>query len=132
MDVAGVRVICSFEEDMFFLAKYLKDQSDIEIIPKCFSASVMALSLSGGHWDCLGVFAPALFCAIGFGFIVVLALNNAVFLLYLSDIKTTGLQASLLQNIILDLPICCQSSFVLHHFFHIHINVDMCHRIFQN
>ena len=32
MDVAGVRVICSFEEDVFFLAKCLKDQSDIEII----------------------------------------------------------------------------------------------------
>jgi ppGpp synthetase/RelA/SpoT-type nucleotidyltranferase len=27
-----VRVICSFEEDVFFLAKCLKDQSDIEII----------------------------------------------------------------------------------------------------
>ena len=26
------RVICSFEEDVFFLAKCLKDQSDIEII----------------------------------------------------------------------------------------------------
>ena len=32
MDIAGVRVICSFEEDVFFLAKCLKDQSDIEII----------------------------------------------------------------------------------------------------
>ena len=32
MDVAGVRVICSFEEDVFFLAKCLKDQSDIEIV----------------------------------------------------------------------------------------------------
>ena len=31
-DVAGVRVICSFEEDVFFLAKCLKDQSDIEIV----------------------------------------------------------------------------------------------------
>ena len=31
MDVAGVRVICSFEEDVFFLAKCLKDQSDIEM-----------------------------------------------------------------------------------------------------
>ena len=31
-DVAGVRVICSFEEDVFFLAKCLKKQSDIEII----------------------------------------------------------------------------------------------------
>ena len=30
MDVAGVRVICSFEEDVFFLAKCLKKQSDIE------------------------------------------------------------------------------------------------------
>ena len=28
MDIAGVRVICSFEEDVFFLAKYLKGQSD--------------------------------------------------------------------------------------------------------
>ena len=28
----SVRVICSFEEDVFFLAKCLKDQSDIEII----------------------------------------------------------------------------------------------------
>ena len=32
MDVDGVRVICSFEEDVFFLAKCLKKQSDIEII----------------------------------------------------------------------------------------------------
>ncbi len=32
MDVAGVRVICSFEDDVFFLAKCLKKQSDIEII----------------------------------------------------------------------------------------------------
>ena len=32
MDIAGVRVICSFEEDVFFLAKCLKNQSDIEII----------------------------------------------------------------------------------------------------
>ena len=32
MDIAGVRVICSFEEDVFFLAKCLKKQSDIEII----------------------------------------------------------------------------------------------------
>ena len=32
MDIAGVRVICSFEEDVFFLAKCLKGQSDIEII----------------------------------------------------------------------------------------------------
>ena len=30
MDIAGVRVICSFEEDVFFLAKCLKKQSDIE------------------------------------------------------------------------------------------------------
>ena len=28
MDIAGVRVICSFEEDVFFLAKCLKGQSD--------------------------------------------------------------------------------------------------------
>ena len=32
MDVAGVRVICSFGEDVFFLAKCLKKQYDIEII----------------------------------------------------------------------------------------------------
>ena len=32
MEIAGVRVICSFEEDVFFLAKCLKEQSDIEII----------------------------------------------------------------------------------------------------
>ena len=32
MDIAGVRVICYFEEDVFFLAKCLKDQSDIEIV----------------------------------------------------------------------------------------------------
>ena len=31
-DIAGVRVICSFGEDVFFLAKCLKDQSDIEIV----------------------------------------------------------------------------------------------------
>ena len=69
---------------------------------------------------------------LGFRFIVVLALNNAMFLLYLSDIKTTDFQAVLFLNIILDLPIGCQSSFILHHFFHIYINVDMCHRVSQN
>ena len=69
---------------------------------------------------------------LGFRFIVVIALNNAMFLLYLSNIKTTDFQAVLFQNIILDLPIGCQSSFILHHFFHIYINVDMCHRISQN
>ena len=69
---------------------------------------------------------------LGFWLIVVLALNNAVFLLYLSDIQAADLQAAVFQNIILDLPIGCQSSFILHHFFHIHINVDMCHRISQN
>ena len=34
MDVDGVHVICSFEEDVFFWAKCLKKQSDIEIITK--------------------------------------------------------------------------------------------------
>lgn len=68
----------------------------------------------------------------GFRFIIVLALDNAVFLLYLSDIKTADIQAAAFQNIILDLPIGCQFSFILHHFFHIHINIDMCHRISQN
>ena len=67
---------------------------------------------------------------LGFRFIIVLALDNAVFLLYLSDIKTADIQAAVFQNIILDLPIGCQSSFILHHF--VHINVDLCHRIPQN
>ena len=71
-------------------------------------------------------------CILGFRFIIVLALDNAVSLLYLSDIKTTNLQSAVFQNIILDLLIGCQSSFILHHFFYIHINVDMCHRISQN
>ena len=31
MDIAGVRVICSFEEDVFFLAKCLKEQSDMKL-----------------------------------------------------------------------------------------------------
>lgn len=44
---------------------------------------------------------------LGFRFIVVIALNNAMFLLYLSNIKTTDFQAVLFQNIILDLPIGC-------------------------
>ena len=64
--------------------------------------------------------------------IVVLALNDAVFLLHLCDIKTTDLQTAVFQNIIHELLIGCQSSFILHHFFHIHINVDMCYRISQN
>ena len=34
MDVDGVHVICSFEEDVFFWAQCLKKQSDIEIITK--------------------------------------------------------------------------------------------------
>jgi len=66
------------------------------------------------------------------GLVVILPLNNAVFLLYLRDIKTTNLQSAVFQNILLDLPIGCHSSFILHHFFHIHINIDMCHRISQN
>ena len=40
------------------------------------------------------------------------------------------LPAALFQNIILDLSIDCQFSFILHHFFH--INVDMCYQISQN
>ena len=32
LDVAGVRVVCSFEEDVFFLAECLKEQSDIELV----------------------------------------------------------------------------------------------------
>lgn len=32
LDVAGVRVVCSFEEDVYFLAKCLKAQSDIEVM----------------------------------------------------------------------------------------------------
>lgn len=69
---------------------------------------------------------------LGFRFIVVLALNNAVFLLYLSDIETADLQAALFQNIILDLLIGCQSSFIPQLFVRIHINVDMCYRISWN
>lgn len=62
---------------------------------------------------------------LGFRFIVVLALNNAMFLLYLSDIKTTDFQAVLFQNIILDLPIGSLSShvtlFLYAYFFHVAI-----------
>lgn len=76
--------------------------------------------------------ALRLFSILGLGLVVIHPLNNAVFLLYLCDIKTTDLQTAAFQNIILDLPIGCQSSFILHHFFHIHINVDMCYRISQN
>ncbi len=32
LDIAGVRVICSFSEDVFFLADCLRNQTDIEII----------------------------------------------------------------------------------------------------
>ena len=66
------------------------------------------------------------------GLVVILPLNDTTLLLYLSDIKATDLQAAAFQNILLDLPISRQSSFILHHFFHIHINVDMCYRISQN
>ena len=76
--------------------------------------------------------ALRLFSILGLGLVVILSLNNAVFLLYLRDIKTTNLQSAVFQNILLDLPIGCHSSFILHHFFHIHINVDMCHRVSQN
>jgi putative GTP pyrophosphokinase len=33
-DIAGVRVICSFEEDVFRIAKYFLDQDDITLIEK--------------------------------------------------------------------------------------------------
>ena len=68
----------------------------------------------------------------GFRLIVVFTLNDAVFLLHLSDIEVADLQAGMLQNIRFDLLISRQSSFILHHFFHIHINVDMCYRVSQN
>ena len=48
-----------------------------------------------------------------FWLIIIFTLNDAVFLLYLSDIKTADLQAAVFQNIILDLPIGCQTSFRL-------------------
>ena len=65
---------------------------------------------------------------LGFRFIVALALDNTAFLLYLRDIQAADLQAAMFKNVILDLPLACQSSFILYHFFHIriHINVDMC------
>ena len=69
---------------------------------------------------------------LGLGLVVILPLNDTTLLLYLCDIKTTNLQSTVFQNIILDLLIGCQSSFILHNFFHTHINVDMCHRISQN
>lgn len=31
-DIAGVRVICSFQEDIYTLAKCLLDQDDIELL----------------------------------------------------------------------------------------------------
>ena len=31
-DIAGVRVICSFQEDIYILAKCLLDQDDIELL----------------------------------------------------------------------------------------------------
>ena len=71
-----------------------------------------------------------LFSVLRLRLIVVLTLDDTALLLYLRDIKTTDLQTAVFQNIILDLPIGCQSSFILHHF--VHINVDLCHRIPQN
>lgn len=60
-----------------------------------------------------------------FRFIVVISLNNAMFLLYLSNIKTTDFQAVLFQNIILDLPIGSLSGhvtlFLYAYFFHVAI-----------
>ena len=59
------------------------------------------------------------------GLVVILPLNDTTLLLYLSNIQAADLQATMFKNIILDLPISRQPSFVLHHFFHIHINVDI-------
>ena len=69
---------------------------------------------------------------LGFRLIVVLTLDDTALLLYLCDIQAADFQAAVFQNIILDLPIGCQSSLILHHFFHIHINVDMYCRFSQN
>lgn len=69
--------------------------------------------------------ALRLFSILGLGLVVILPLNNAVFLLYLCDIKAADLQAAAFQNIILDLSIGCRPSFILHQFLNIHINVDM-------
>ena len=84
MDIAGVRVICSFEEDVFFLAKCLKDQSDIEIItekdyishpiPKCFGAVAFAFCFSDRHQGYLSFLDFSE---------VYSSLNDAVFLLRL-------------------------------------------------
>ena len=64
--------------------------------------------------------------------VVILTLDDAVLLLHLCDIQTADLQAAMLKNVILDLSIGCRSSFILHQFLNVHINVDMYCRFSQN
>ena len=70
--------------------------------------------------------ALRLFSILGLGLVVIHPLNNAVFLLYLCDIKTTDLQTGMLQNIRLDFLIGClflrsgQIQLV-----HLHFDLDM-------
>ena len=60
MDIAGVRVICSFEEDVFFLAKCLKEQSDIEIITE---KDYISHPKPNGYRSLHHIVAMIIFCA---------------------------------------------------------------------
>lgn len=63
---------------------------------------------------------------LGFRFIIVLALNNAVFLLYLCDIEVADFQSGMLENVFPDFLVGCltlrRSQIQL---VHLHFDLDM-------
>ena len=70
--------------------------------------------------------ALGLFSVFGFWLIVVLTLNDAVFLLHLCDIEVADLQSGMLENVFPDFLIGC---FILCrsqiHLVHLHFDLDM-------
>ena len=63
--------------------------------------------------------------------IIILTLDHPALLLHLCDIQAADLQAAVLKNAILDLSIGCHSSFILHQFLYVPIDVDMCYRFLR-
>ena len=64
--------------------------------------------------------------------IEILSFDDSAFTFCLRDIQIRYMQSGLLHHIIPDLLIGCLTTLILHQFFHIHINVDMCDIISQN
>ena len=107
----------SYQNKVFHSICLLKSSKIFHCFSDCFLFFRRTLGLSG---------------IVRLGLVVILPLNDTTLLLYLRDIQAADLQAAMFKNVILDLPIGCRPSLILHQFLYVHINVDMCYRISQN